>query len=318
MQTNREIESKKPAVAQAETTSKSNILKRPSPSSPTEINAATNKKKQEISLSSSTESQDQSKPDESHQSTVVDIAQAISLENASRIEVQWDLHFDNGTSLDETEITEGDTGVNANNDTKQTRWWGGTLLHHDTRMHTLQDGQDEVTVPIRVVDYDPYIEGGFPDRSLEDVCFLTDHSLLNHASDSRAYWRKEGEQWEPNIDMDEEERKIMAAPEGAVNNSDDDISVSSTSKEDALRVVLDTVLQSAMQKAGIMNKMMKLEPSQQSAMAEKIAKAKQKLTDNLLGQLNGNGDEDSNGGGLETVITTDHIKKCMEGLQNDL
>jgi hypothetical protein len=309
MQTNSsEAESKESPVRESETTVS---LKRPFPSSPS---TETNNTKTNVASSAQT----QSKPDESHESTVVDIAQAISLEPGSRIEVQWDLHFDDGAELDETEITEGGTGVNANNDMKQTRWWGGTLLHPDTRMHTLQDGEDEVAVPIRVIDYDPYIEGGFPDRSLEDVCFLSDHSLLNHTSDSRAYWRKEGDQWEPNSDMDDEERDIMATPGGAADNSDDDISVSSTSKEDALRVVLDTVLQSAMQKAGIMNKMMKLEASQQSAMAEKIAQAKQKLTEKLLEQLNGNDGDNSNGGGLETVITTDHIKKCMEGLKNDL
>jgi hypothetical protein len=72
-----------------------------------------------------------------------------------------------------------------------------------------------------------------------------------------------------------------------------------------------------MQKAGIMSKMMKLEASQRSIMAEKIAKAKKKLTDKLL-ELSGDGDANGNGGGLETVITKDHIKKCMEELQNDL
>ena len=285
------------------------------PSSPTETNEKSATKKQQINpppSSSTTQAPNQPKPDEF---SIVDIAQALSLEPGSRIEVQWDLHFDTDVVDDTEEQTDQEEAADAKNDTKQTRWWGGTLLHADTRVHTLQDGRDELTVPIRVIDYDPYIEGGFPDRSLEDVCFLTDHSLLNIASDSRSYWRKEGDTWEPNTDMDEEERKIMV--EGADAVDDDDISVSSTSKEDALRAVLDAVLQSAMQKAGIMSKMMKLEASQRSIMAEKIAKAKKKLTDKLL-ELSGDGGANGNGGGLETVITKDHIKKCMEELQNDL
>jgi hypothetical protein len=286
------------------------------PSSPAETNEQSETKKQQIinppPSSSTTQAPNQPKPDEF---SIVDIAQALSLEPGSRIEVQWDLHFDTDVVDDTEDQIDQKEAADAQIDTKQTRWWGGTLLHADTRVHTLQDGRDELTVPIRVIDYDPYIEGGFPDRSLEDVCFLTDHSLLNIASDSRSYWRKEGDTWEPNTDMDEEERTIMT--EGADAGDDDDISVSSTSKEDALRAVLDAVLQSAMQKAGIMSKMMKLEASQRSIMAEKIAKAKKKLTDKLL-ELSGDGDANGNGEGLETVITKDHIKKCMEELQNDL
>lgn len=285
------------------------------PSSPAETNEQSETKKQQINpppSSSTTQAPNQPKPDEF---SIVDIAQALSLEPGSRIEVQWDLHFDTDVVDDTEDQIDQKEAADAQIDTKQTRWWGGTLLHADTRVHTLQDGRDELTVPIRVIDYDPYIEGGFPDRSLEDVCFLTDHSLLNIASDSRSYWRKEGDTWEPNTDMDEEERTIMT--EGADAGDDDDISVSSTSKEDALRAVLDAVLQSAMQKAGIMSKMMKLEASQRSIMAEKIAKAKKKLTDKLL-ELSGDGDANGNGEGLETVITKDHIKKCMEELQNDL
>jgi len=324
MQTNSETKSNDDNSSPEKPLSESEISlsqKRPSTSSPTETNEKSTTKKQQINpppSSSTTQAQNQAKPDES---SIVDIAQAISLEPGSRIEVQWDLHFDTVVEDTEEQTDQEAADPDPKNDTKQTRWWGGTLLHADTRVHTLQDGRDEVTVPIRVIDYDPFIEGGFPDRSLEDVCFLTDHSLLNIASDSRACWRKEGDSWEPNTDMDEEERKIMV--EGAHAVDDDDISVSSTSKEDALRVVLDAVLQSAMQKAGIMSKMMKLEASQQSIMAGKIAKAKKKLTDKLLelsGGGGGDGDANSNGngGGLETVITTDHIKKCMEELKNDL
>jgi len=234
-------------------------------------------------------------------SNVVDIGESLNLKPGSRLQVQWDLHFDSDEAVE----------------TKQTRWWGGTLLQPDGRTHELQDGEDRVVVPIRVIDYDPYVEGGFPDRSLEDVCFLSHHSLLNVASDSRAYWRREDDAWEPSEDIDEEERKIMSTEE---HGSDDDISVSSTSKEDALVVILDAVLQNALQKAGIVEKMKKLDAFQQRLMAEKISRAKQKLTDKLLEQLasEDDGKDNENKVGLETVITKEHIARCMEELQNDL
>jgi hypothetical protein len=273
-----------------------NDLKHKYPNSP--INNAACKKQHFEELVRPQEEQSQSS---SNISNIIDIAKDINLEPGARLQVQWDLHFDGA-----------DEGV----EMKQTKWWGGTLLQPDGRTHELQDGEDRVKVPIRVIDYDPYVEAGFPERSLEDVCFLSDHSLLNISSDSRAYWRREDDAWEPTGDLDEEERKIMST-EG--NVSDDEISVSSTSKEDALKIILDTVLQNALQKAGIVEKMKKLDAFQQRLMAEKIARAKRKLTEKLLEQVaSDDGKDNENAVGFETVITKEHIAKCMEELQNDL
>ncbi len=277
---------------------------------------------------------------------MIDIAQTLNLQPGQRIEVRWDLHFDEPAQVQELpDIGTHHVGGGTETEGKppltqtrtQTRWWGGTLLHPDGRMHILQDqdpsskDEDIVQVPVRVIDYDPYIEGGFPDRSLEDVCFLTDHSLYNMASDSRMWWRKHGDAWMPGEDMEEEERKLMTNTDMNTNatsnanqtTSDDEISVTSTSREDALRVVLDSVLQGALLKAGIDKRMNQLDPSQQSFMAEKIAKAKEKLTENLMEQLNNNNntDDDKNGNdssatrSLEQVVTKEHIQKCMEDLK---
>jgi hypothetical protein len=286
----------------------------------------------------------QKQNDTEESENIVDIAQTLDLKPGDRIEVQWDLHFDEPSTAAPVDTVSR----------KQTRWWGGILLHPDSRTRTLQDDndhehghdqsqsqiKDEVTVPIRVIDYDPYLEGGFPERSLEDVCFLSDHSLLNVASETRAYWRKEGEVWEPALDTDAEERVLMEGLPPSVsadqmnangNLSDDEISVASTSKEDALKVVLDTVLMNAMNKAGIMGKMTQLEASQQSLMAEKIAGAKEMLTQKLMEQLNntnGNsisesGVDDSTpsqGGNNDTtgnVITKEHVAKCVQEFKKD-
>lgn len=299
-----------------------------------------------------------SEPGSVNNENIIDIAQAIDLKPGSRIEVRWDLHFGDTSEVPfninaESIHPENNATMENSQSITQTRWWGGTLLHPDGRMHTLDDAgsNDTVQVPIRVIDYDPYIEGGFPDRSLEDVCFLTDHSLLNmgNESESRMWWRKEGDTWMPNSDMDEEECKLMSgpvSPERVQTNSnsagapmsDDEISVTSTSREDALKIVLNTVLQGALQKAGIGEKMNQLHPSQQSFMAEKIAKAKEKLAENLLKQLNNSGAATASnigscvgeGGALNNgavagngngdveqgVITKEHVQKCMEELKD--
>lgn len=252
---------------------------------------------------------------------VVDITQIVQLEPGARIEVQWDITLE-GEQDDKPQSTELHTH-------RLTRWWGGTLLPKDSRTHSLEDHdgqvQDEVTVPVRVIDYDPYFDGGFPDRSLEDVCFLSDHSLLNVSSNSRAFWRKEGDNWEPPLNMDEDDMLLMSSattttitglPAGIAssangNTSDDgdDVSVASASKDDAMKLVLDSVLQSAMQTSGILEKLNTLDPSQQRFMAEKIAFAKEKLAEKLAESL-----EADNG---RVVVTKEHVIKSVEEFRKE-
>ena len=87
---------------------------------------------------------------------------------------------------------------------------------------------------------------------------------------------------------------------------------------------MDTVLKSAMQKSGVMGKMSKLEASQQSFMAEKIAKAKAMLTEKLIEQLKDTVQNDSSDntdgdkGGKEMIVTKEHVTRCMEEIGKDL
>jgi hypothetical protein len=228
-----------------------------------------------------------------NRTSFVDIAQELKLAEGTRVQVRW-------------EISIGDK--------EEIKWWSGILLpQNEGQTHTLHDDDDEVVVPVRQIDYDPYIEGGFPERSVEHVCFLSDHSILNMSDDARAFWRKEGDDWEPSNE-DEDERNLFNGDYGTEADvaSDDDVSVSSSSPEDALHMILNSVLQTALKKTGVMDRMEKLPQSQQGIIAERIAKAKEKLMNKLLEQsMIGDG-------GLERVITKEHVLQCMQELQDDL
>lgn len=234
---------------------------------------------------------------------IVDVTKPLGLKVGSRIEVRWELHFD-----------EDD-----NNPKLETRWWGGTLLEADGRTHTLQNGNDKVTVPIHSIDYDPYLPS-FPDRSIEDVCFLSNRSLLNISSVSRTCWRLEGDSWEPSAQDLEEVADETTPNNGAecdANNDDDDeISVTSTSQEDGLREVLDTILKTALESSGVMAKMRLMEMSLQSTMAEKIASTKEKLITKFLEKLNNEDNDTSNG--VDRVITPELVQNVMAELGNEL
>lgn len=220
----------------------------------------------------------------------IDVASDLKLAEGTRVQVRWEV-------------------------SDEIRWWGGILLPPQAnQIHVLKDEDDEVCVPIRQIDYDPYIEGGFPDRSVESVCFLSDHSLLVLSEDTRAFWRKEGDLWEPTNEEEDELKLIQQGEDetGVNSTSDDEISISSSSPEDALQLVLNTVLQTALQKTGIMDKMGKLPASQQGFIAERIARAKEKLKNKLLEQAQ------VVEGGLERVITKENVLQCMQELRGDL
>jgi hypothetical protein len=97
---------------------------------------------------------------------VLDLATTLGFKPGDRLEVQW-------------EVCDGD------GETSETRWWGATLMEHD--------GRTEDSVAIRVLDYDPYPEGGFPDRSLEDVIFIGSDLLCDPHEHREMFYRRENQ-----------------------------------------------------------------------------------------------------------------------------
>ena len=93
----------------------------------------------------------------------VDMAVKMGFKAGDRLEVEWEVGEENVTK----------------------RWWGGVLLEHDGR---IAEG-----FAIRVIDYDPFPEGGFPERSQEDVIFVTQNALLDADSGEELLFRREGE-----------------------------------------------------------------------------------------------------------------------------
>ncbi len=147
----------------------------PSPSK-TQVVASLKRKEMESSSPSSTIANTTTDHDDAakhartnnHESDeVLDLALTLGLQPQCRLEVQWD-------------IVDDDTGVT------RTHWWGATLLEHD--------GRTEDGVAVRVLDYDPYPDGGFPERSQEDVIIVGGDSMFNLTTESVLNYRREGEE----------------------------------------------------------------------------------------------------------------------------
>ncbi|GFH52783.1 hypothetical protein CTEN210_09259 [Chaetoceros tenuissimus] len=248
-------------------------------------------KRQHVSNDKGTELGEAAKMEKSSCSTkednFCDVAQDMKLDSGTRLEVQWELHSDQ-------------------DNTTTIRWWGGTLLPHDGRTYTFDDESgDKVTVPIRVIDYDPFEEGGFMDRSLEDVAFLTDHTLQNMASNSSSYWRLEKDNWEPSVDIDDYSKKMLKDHDTKLRLSEvvSQSVVAGESKETLVQNLLNEVLKSSIQRTGLNDKMKALPASVQATLAERIASSYKAFGDKLVEQL-----EESD------EITEEHINKIAQSM----
>eukprot|EP00978_Attheya_sp_CCMP212_P031983 scaffold122884_cov51-Attheya_sp.AAC.2 len=229
---------------------------------------------------------------------VSDVCEMVELKLGDRVQVMWEVHMDN--IIGENPDAAAAAAVGASSSHKH--WWTATLLLKDDRTHELVADDDDVddkpvVVPIRTLDYDPYPQGGFPERSLEDVCFLSEHSILNVSSESNAYYRKEGDNWEPTDDYEE---RIMEAVEADTAEAESQlVSGNGANKEESMRFILDTVLQASLASTGGHTKMQHMNPAQRLAVAEKIATAKERLLERIM-QHDGDG-----------VITAETVRTFM-------
>jgi hypothetical protein len=111
-------------------------------------------------------------------SNVMDRAVELGFKEGGRIEVEWEVGTDDNVTK---------------------RWWGGTLMKHDGR--TADD------VAIRVIEYDPYPDGGFPEKSQEDVMFAAPYILLDPSTGEELHFRREGE--EAAVTFNDEDLDVM-------------------------------------------------------------------------------------------------------------
>lgn len=200
---------------------------------------------------------------------VVDVCDTMGMSPNQRVEVKWEL-------------------ISDHDGTTESRWWGAKLLPHDgTSFHTLSDDEDTadaVRVPVRILDYDPYVAGGFEERDQHKVVFLNTHSLLDLGSNQPMWFRQEGSSWDEKMEE---------------NSDPSTVSNSSNVNEEAVLSVLDAVLKQALENSGMGKKMMSMSAAQQCYMADRIVKTKKKLLNKLITNHDGN------------EITSDLVRQCM-------
>jgi hypothetical protein len=142
---------------------------------------AVNKKRPAVEVETAPDdSVDTSRPKKpcTETTNTVDLAVHLGFQPGDRIEVQWEVG----------DIEKGEQLTR--------RWWGATLMEHDGRVLSAEDDEGPpMSLAIRVLDYDPYPEGGFPERMRESVVFTGDNTLSNPEDDEVILvFRREGEE----------------------------------------------------------------------------------------------------------------------------
>ncbi|GAX16226.1 hypothetical protein FisN_3Hh292 [Fistulifera solaris] len=160
---------------------------------------------------------------------VLDLAETMKYKAGDRFQVKWEI-----SSEDKDEV--------------MVHWWSATLLKHD--------GRTTDSVAIRVLDYDPFPEGGFPDRSQEDVIFLGRDTLANPETGDELTYRVAGSMEDP----DEDEILYL--------------------KKENVEEIVNSTLEKALAKNS--EAWARLTPAQQAVIASGVADKKKKLLDLLL------------------------------------
>lgn len=159
-----------------------------------------------------------------------------------------------------------------------------------------------MTVPLRVLLYDSYPEGGYPDKSTAEVAFVSDHLVFDLGIGATCCWRKHGDAWEPTqTDLTE----ATASAEAASSTSNWSGNVFFDGSRESMTTIIDSVIGRAF--IGVSQQYSKLTAAQQRVVASAVGDAKVKFVDQMMAECS------------ETkVITPAHVKRCMEVVKREL
>ena len=209
-------------------------------------------------------------PTQNQQLKPIDVADETvpTIKTGDRLEVMWDLEEDVITSSPVFEQVE-----------KSSRWWGATLLPPsdpvETHLLTDPENGDTALMVVRVLDYDPYPEGGYPESSPTKIVFVADNLIYDLDCEESCVFRREGEEYEPPLNSVD-----------PINNP-----VPSSTPEvlfeaslDGATSLIDGMLSSAI--ASVMSKFEKVDAARQAVIGEIIGESRQTMIEALLKKMN--------------------------------
>ena len=149
-------------------------------------------------------------------------------------------------------------------------------------------------------------EHGFDCHSTEDVAFISERSLLNLSTDEIMTFRRAGMPSPPSSPTPS--AAVAAAGTGRLDDESDGGIARVVYGQDQMMELMNRIMQRCLKSTGIDQMMKGLTASQQLMMAERIARAKEGMLENLM-------EETDKMGVDERVITEEVVRKCMERMK---
>jgi len=235
----------------------------------------------------------------------LDLAETINLQSQARIEVMWDLE-DEISKDAENSVS---PFVPQQQPTKQTRWWGATLLPLDgdktnARTHLLEDsndpGADSCLMVVRELLYDPYPAGGYPNPSVSNVVFVSDHLVYDLDVENTCVFRVEGNNWEPTeLDLTEAPPE-MSSPAPAIQPDE----LTFTPTPDGVTAMLDNMLTKVID--SVSTQLTSVDAARQAIVGEIMGRCRTVMAESLMRKVN-----DINGAN-QSELTGQHVAEIIE------
>jgi hypothetical protein len=220
---------------------------------------------------------------------LLDIASNLGHKTGTRLEVKWTISSDD-------EAADNNNGGGKSISV----WWAATLRPRTNETHTLtpeekdevEIDEKDVTLPVYELDYDPLPELDFTERSIEQVAFVSDKTLLNLSSEEIMIYRLEGGPSPPPSpgQSDDEEDRLM--------------------NREGLADLMDHIVTKTMNNAGLKTKMRGLPMDKQQLIADRVKAVKDQLYERLMTEM-----ERVSGEGGERVIDGDVVRRCLGDLK---
>ena len=229
----------------------------------------------------------------------IDIPANLGYESGTRLQVKWNI-----SDEDDDADKGNDDKVSEEGSNKAVQvWWTATLKPRTDQTHTLTPEEQEevdvdahdVTLPVYELDYDPLPDLEFYDRSIEQVAFVSNTTLLNLSSDEIMIYRRFGEASPPASPAESD------SEEDAVRAGDRHVTPA------GLNSLMETILQSSIKNSGI--NFSALPMNRQQMFAERVKTMKDRLHEKLLVEM-----EKIEEKGGPKVITGDIVRRCLSEL----
>jgi len=195
----------------------------------------------------------------------MDLAASFSVKAGSRLEVLWNLEYEERGEVVET-------------------WWPCTVSSKTDKTHELTDEEgcegESQLVSLWAVNYDALPDFDYSGEDLcSEVAFVAEHGLLEVTSDTLLPWRIEGQQWDPPEGSEDED-----ASESTVV---DDFTViplnAGTGLPEAIEQIVQNVVGKAIEATG--DKMASLPFDAQHQVADLVSHARELFATAIKAQL---------------------------------